>query len=107
MHICIISGSARANNNTHRVSLAIDKLLGQNHQIEIIDFKEFDIPSLAQAGLNPLNLSAFQQKLIDSLFKAEIIIMVSPEYNWSATPEILNMLNLVPNKPFEQIFNIN
>jgi chromate reductase len=105
MQICIISGSARANNNTHRVSLAIELLLKENHEISVIDFKEFDIPSLAQGGLKPNSLTPFQQNLIDSLFKAEVVIMVSPEYNWSATPEILNMLNLVPNKPFDQIFN--
>ncbi len=105
MQICIISGSARANNNTHRVSLAIELLLKANHEISVIDFKEFDIPSLAQGGLKTNALTPFQQNLIDSLFKAEVVIMVSPEYNWSATPEILNMLNLVPNKPFDQIFN--
>ncbi len=105
MQICIISGSARANNNTHRVSLAIELLLNANHEISVIDFKEFDIPSLAQGGLKTNALTPFQQNLIDSLFKAEVVIMVSPEYNWSATPEILNMLNLVPNKPFDQIFN--
>ncbi len=105
MQICIISGSARANNNTHRVSLAIELLLKANHEISVIDFKEFDIPSLAQGGLKTNALTPFQQNLIDSLFKAEVVIMISPEYNWSATPEILNMLNLVPNKPFDQIFN--
>ncbi len=105
MQICIISGSARANNNTHRVSLAIELLLKANHEISVIDFKEFDIPSLAQGGLKTNALTQFQQNLIDSLFKAEVVVMVSPEYNWSATPEILNMLNLVPNKPFDQIFN--
>ncbi len=105
MQICIISGSARANNNTHRVSLAIELLLKANHEISVIDFKEFDIPSLAQGGLKTNALTPFQQNLIDSLFKAEVVMMVSPEYNWSATPEILNMLNLVPNKPFDQIFN--
>lgn len=105
MQICIISGSARANNNTHRVSLAIELLLKANHEVSVIDFKEFDIPSLAQGGLKTNALTPFQQNLIDSLFKAEVVIMVSPEYNWSATPEILNMLNLVPNKPFDQIFN--
>lgn len=105
MNICIISGSARANNNTHRVSLAIEKRLNQQHEVAVIDFKEYDIPSLAQGGLKPNSLSSFQQNLIESLGHAQVVIMVSPEYNWSATPEIINMLNLIPNKPFDQILN--
>ncbi|MFY8021262.1 MAG: NAD(P)H-dependent oxidoreductase [Bacteroidia bacterium] len=105
MEICIISGSARANNNTHRVSLAIEKLLSKLHTVNVIDFKEYDIPSLAQGGMKMSALSSFQESLIHALQKSQVVIMVSPEYNWSATPEILNMLNLVPNKPFDQILN--
>lgn len=105
MEICIISGSARANNNTHRVSLAIEKLLKQEHSVTVIDFKEYDIPSLAQGGLKVNALSKFQDSLIQALQKAQVVLMVSPEYNWSATPEILNMLNLIPNKPFDLILN--
>jgi chromate reductase len=105
MRICIISGSARTNNNTIRVAKAIQQVLQAEHQVEIIDFIQYDIPLMAQGGLNANNLSAFQQKLVQAMDEAHVIIMISPEYNWSTTPEILNMLHLLPNKPLEHLFN--
>lgn len=105
MRICLISGSARANNNTIRVAKAIMQLLEPNHIVSMIDFMEYDIPLLAQGGLNPNNLSIFQKNLIQKLEDAHIVILISPEYNWSTTPEILNMLQMLPNKPYENLFN--
>jgi chromate reductase len=105
MRICVISGSARLNNNTIRVAKAIQRLFEKEHVVEVIDFMEYDIPLIAQGGLNANTLSTFQQRLIKSMDEAHIIILISPEYNWSTTPEILNMLHLLPNKPFTQLFN--
>jgi chromate reductase, NAD(P)H dehydrogenase (quinone) len=105
MRIAIISGSARTNNNTLRVAKAIEKLMEVNHRTTVIDFQAYDIPLLAQGGLNPNDLSEFQKKLIKAVEEAHVVIMISPEYNWSTTPEILNMLHYLPNKPFQNIFN--
>jgi chromate reductase, NAD(P)H dehydrogenase (quinone) len=105
MRICVISGSARLNNNTIRVAKAIQRLFEREHVVEVIDFMEYDIPLIAQGGLNPNALSPFQLQLIKSMDEAHIIILISPEYNWSTTPEVLNMLHLLPNKPFTQLFN--
>ena len=105
MQIVLISGSARANNNTIRVAKALGRLGEQAHQIAIIDFINYDIPLLAQGGLNPQQLSSFQKNLIQKINDAHIVIFISPEYNWSTTPEILNMLHLLPMRPFENLFN--
>lgn len=104
MNIIIISGSARKENNTLRVAKAMEKYLGQSHQTHIIDFVEFDIPLMAQGGLNPNELTPFQENLIRQMELAHLVILVSPEYNWSTTPEILNMLHYLPNKPFQNLF---
>ncbi len=105
MRICVISGSARTNNNTIRVAKAIEHALQSEHQVVVIDFIHYDIPLIAQGGLNANNLSAFQQKLVKAMDEAHVVIMISPEYNWSTTPEILNMLHLLPNKPLAHLFN--
>ncbi len=104
MRIAIISGSARSNNNTIRVAFALERILGVAHAIKVIDFMQYDIPLLAQGGLKPETLSRFQQELIQAMDEAHIVIIISPEYNWSTTPEILNMLHLLPNKPFTSLF---
>jgi len=105
MRICIISGSARENNNSIRVALAIKNLLDNAHIVHIIDFKEYDIPLIAQGGLKKDALSSFQKNLIDKIAEAHIVIIISPEYNWSSTPELLNMFDLFAVRDFQQIFN--
>ena len=64
MKIGIISGSARANNNTLRVARAIEKMYASTHTVSVIDFMAYDIPLIAQGGLNLSALSDFQQRLI-------------------------------------------
>jgi chromate reductase len=105
MRICVISGSARSNNNTIRVAKAIARVFKAAHSVKVIDFIHYDIPLMAQGGLDAANLSSFQQELITAMDEAHVVIMISPEYNWSTTPEILNMLHLLPNKPLAHLFN--
>jgi chromate reductase len=105
MRIAIISGSARTNNNTIRVAKAIQRVLSSAHQVTIIDFIHYDIPLMAQGGMNAAALTPFQSGLIQAIDEAHVVVMISPEYNWSTTPEILNMLHYLPNKPFQDLFN--
>jgi chromate reductase len=105
MKIGIISGSARANNNTLRVARAIEKVYASTHTVSVIDFMAYDIPLIAQGGLNLNALSDFQQRLIQTMEEAQILIIISPEYNWSTTPEILNMLHLLPSSSSSNLFN--
>ena len=105
MNICILSGSARPNNNTVRAGKALKKLIEPSHQVKLIDFVTYDLPMLGQAGMNPNNLSIFQKELFQSMEEAHIVFILSPEYNWSTTPELLNLLNYLPNKPFQHLLN--
>lgn len=106
MKIAIISGSARKENNTLRVGKAIAHLLeNAGHQTHIIDFVNYDIPLMAQGGLKADALTTFQKELIEVMDEANVHIIISPEYNWSTTPEILNMLHYLPNKPFQHLFS--
>lgn len=105
MRILLISGSARANNNTIRVAKALQKEFAKVHEAKIIDFVAFDIPLMAQGGLKADSLTPFQTELIDEFNLANVIVIISPEYNWSTTPEILNMLHYLPARPFEHLFD--
>jgi chromate reductase len=102
MNICIISGSARENNNTIRVAKAIQQQLSTHH-VSLVDFQQYDIPLINQGKLD--SLSAFQQYLHDSMLGAHLVILISPEYNWSTTPEILNFLHRFGDKNFAPVFN--
>lgn len=105
MNIAIISGSARANNNTLRVAKAIQlQLTNLNYQSNIIDFTFYDLPLINQGKIDINNWSEFQENLISKWQNADLIITISPEYNWSATPELLNMYNAIGVKEYLDLF---
>lgn len=106
MNISIISGSARSNNNTIRVGYALKKIFEQaGHQTSLVDFMQYDIPLINQGELDPDELSTFQQSLVTSMENADLCIIITPEYNWSTTPEILNFLHRFGDKKFASIFD--
>jgi len=106
MNITIISGSARANNNTLRVAKALqNKIELLNHTVSIVDFTDYDLPLINQGKINQASLSNFQNSLIQNWRNANLVITISPEYNWSSTPELLNMYNAVGTNDFIDLFN--
>jgi chromate reductase len=100
MKIAIVSGSARENNNTIRAAFALEKLLKQAHEVQVINFAQYDIPFLSQGGFKPGVLSDFQKQVISAFEHSHLIIFVTPEYNWSTTPELLNLLHCMSFPPF-------
>jgi chromate reductase len=105
MNICIISGSARLNNNTIRVGKALQHLLSKEHQVSLVDFQQYDIPLITQGEVSINNLNTFQEGLVTAMSNAHIVLIISPEYNWSTTPEILNMLHRFGDKSFKHLFD--
>jgi chromate reductase len=106
MNIAIISGSARANNNTLRVAKAIKLYFEKNlHNADIVDFTNYDLPLINQGNIYSQNLSSFQNELITKWRNADLVITISPEYNWSSTPELLNMYNALGVRDFIDLFN--
>lgn len=106
MNVAIISGSARANNNTLRVAKAIQLHLSNlNHLSSVVDFTFYDLPLINQGKVDQNNLTTFQENLITSWRNADLVITISPEYNWSVTPELLNMYNAIGVKDFIDLFN--
>lgn len=104
MNVCIISGSARQDNNTFRVGKAIQRL-HQNDQTELIDFKEYDIPLVAQSDRDQDLSNPFQQRLARAMKESQVIYIITPEYNWSITPEILNWLHRWGDKQYRGLFD--
>jgi chromate reductase len=106
MNISILSGSARSQNNTYRVALALQKQFDEyGHDTTLVDFTYYDLPLIHQGDINPQALTLFQQNLISSIEQANLCIIVTPEYNWTTTPEILNMVHRLADKNFKHIFN--
>jgi chromate reductase len=105
MNIAILSGSARADNNTLRVGKAIqNRLIELDHDTSLVDFREYDIPLINQGVISQELFTPFQQHLARAMQAADTIILITPEYNWSTTPEILNFLHRFGERSLSPLF---
>lgn len=102
MNIGVISGSSRPNNNTLRVAKAIAALA---ENVEIVDFQNFDIPSFAKGAMVPGEETIFQKDLIRVIDEADLLFVLTPEYNWFPTAEIIQMLHVLGNDTYKHIFD--
>ena len=102
MNITIISGSARLDNNTLRVARAIAKIAGG---ADIIDFSAYDLPNANEDGLSLNNLTSFQKELVEGIDRADLLIVLTPEYNWFPSAEIINMVHQLASREFAHIFD--
>jgi chromate reductase len=102
MKVCILSGSARKNNNTLRVSKALFKQFSES---VIVDYQKYDLPNFNQGGFPKNNQTEFQAKLIDSIEKSDLLFVVTPEYNWFPTAEIINTIHQLAQNDYAHIFD--
>lgn len=106
MNISILSGSARALNNTIRVGKALElRLQEAGHTTTLVDFQYYDLPLMNQGPIDEKNLTPFQHQLANSMRNADVVMLITPEYNWSTTPEILNFLHRMSDLRFRDLFN--
>lgn len=103
MKVGIISGSARKGNNTLRVAKAIQKEL--NNGI-IVDFQEYDLPNFAEGWVAPDSETSFQQHLIKTIDEANLLIVLTPEYNWFPSAEVINMIHQLAGANYKHILII-
>lgn len=106
MNIAILSGSARAKNNTIRVGKAIQmRMSALGHTTSLIDFQQYDIPLINQGPVDEVVFTPFQHELANAMNAAQTIVIITPEYNWSTTPEILNFLHRLGDRKFKHLFD--
>lgn len=107
MHIAIIATSPRKDSNSLRFAKYIEKALNANDQtkISIVDFHDYDIPSVGRGIIDKNNLSAFQNTLIQSWDQADLIFLVMPEYNWTVSGDLINALHQLGSRDFMHLFN--
>lgn len=107
MRIEIISGSPRQNSITHRVALALEKILKQRteHEIGIINIKNLEL-SPVQAIFTSIEDTPEQHKdLARRIFTTNAFILVTPEYNGSYSTAMKNLLDHFP-KQYRKVFGI-
>ncbi len=100
MNIEIISGSPRENSITHRVAIFLKNFLTEhtNHQVNILDVKEWDLPMLQNVFVSVDATPEDYKPLSKRMFDAKAFILVTPEYNGSYTPAMKNLLDHYPKQ---------
>ncbi len=101
--VAILSGSARKHSNTLRVANAIKHHIleeAPEEQVKIIDFNGFDIPSINQGFVNADALTRWQAELFEAMSEASLIFILTPEYNWFPSAEIIQMIHTFGDTPF-------
>jgi chromate reductase, NAD(P)H dehydrogenase (quinone) len=106
MKAAILSGSSRSTNNTLRVAKAIEQALIQKGiTTDIVDFRSYDMPFFNGEDVNPETLTEFQKNLVSTWNEADIVYVVSPEYNWFPSAELVNMVHQLGNPSFSHLFD--
>lgn len=105
MNVSILSGSSRPNNNSIRIAKAIEskcKILKAD--TSLVDFKNYDLPFFNQGNVKKDNMSSFQEHLYTSMADADLVVIVTPEYNWLPSSELINMIDQYGVSEFRDIF---
>jgi len=105
MKTVILSGSSRESNNTVRLAYAMrKKLVSAGHGCEIVDFRHYDIPFPNKGSLNEDGSSEFQKHMLTSMEESQMVITLSPEYNWFPSAELVNTIHQLGTKKFQHLF---
>ncbi len=105
--VTIISGSSRKNSNTLRAANAV-RLCAEQYtgsQVDLVSFEDYDIPFMNQGSVDRNNLTDFQQRLVDSWAQADMVFIITPEYNWFPSAELVNMLHQIGDVEFRNLFD--
>lgn len=105
MKIEIISGSARKESITLRVALALEKWLKEQtgHETGLIDCSEFRLPALQEVFTSVDNTPEEYKSIAKRIFESDGLILVTPEYNGSFSPELKNLLDHFPKQHHKPI----
>jgi chromate reductase, NAD(P)H dehydrogenase (quinone) len=108
MQVCIISTSPRKGSNSLRFSNYIGQIIENqgNNNVSIVSFEDSDIPFFGHGQtVDKNNPTPFQAQLLNAWAAADLVFVVTPEYNWMPSPEFVNALNILGGKDFAHLFH--
>lgn len=106
MKVTILSGTSRSGNNTIRVARALERLHQEKgHETHIVDFRNYDLPFFNGDPIDEENPTVFQKELLSNWEDADLVYILSPEYNWLISPELANMTNHFSDKHHAPLYN--
>ncbi len=105
--ITILSGSPRKNSNTLRVANALKHMIEGNYEetVNIVDFYGFDIPSANAGTVSIDTLSPWQLSMFESMSASGLVFVLTPEYNWFPSAEIIQTIHAMGGAQFAAMWN--
>ncbi|OLY92974.1 NAD(P)H-dependent FMN reductase [Cnuella takakiae] len=100
MKIEIISGSPRANSNSHRVALFLQQQISQQSDAEVglVDLREHHLPPMQDVFRTAADAPEHLRPLAERFFAADAFVIVTPEYNGSYSPAMQNLFDHFPKQ---------
>lgn len=101
-HFVAISGSLRKGSYNTMVLQTLQKIAPKHISIEQLSIKEVPFYNF---DLHEKKFPAHVEKLNDAIKKADAVIFVTPEYNYSVPGVLKNTIDIIsrsPKKPFDQ-----
>lgn len=105
MNIQIQSGSPQKNSQSLRVAKAIHNSVSTEHTSSIVDFNNYDIPFINAGSVKKSAFTPFQKQLIEGWDAADLVFVISPEYNWFPSAEIINTIHQLGSRDFKHLFD--
>ena len=101
MNIEIVSGSTRQESITLRAAKYLQRHLtsfAPQHEIGLIDLREHPLPFMEKVFTTPEAAPLEIQPLAARMQQADAFVLVSPEYNGTMSPALINWFNHFPKQ---------
>lgn len=107
--IAILAGSSRENSKTAMVGRAVRRICMAHGvdaaEILMPDFSTYDIPFHNAGEITKDMLTPFQYSVYEAMAKARLIFILTPEYNWFPSAEIINLINQFGSRKFNECWD--
>jgi NAD(P)H-dependent FMN reductase len=101
MNIEIVSGSARQESITLRAAKYLQAHLSEvasQHNFGLIDLKEHPLPFIDKVYFTPAHAPENIRPQAERMFAADAFILVTPEYNGTVAPSLVNWFGHFPKQ---------
>lgn len=102
MHIAILSSSTRIDRLSHRVALALEKVIAAQgqHTVEILDLAAYQFPVMEEVLHRHPNPPAGLEAFAEAIRRSDAHLFLSPEYNGSFTSALKNAVDYLKEQEF-------
>ncbi len=104
--VLLICASPRPGSNSSKTTEYLRGIISaKGHQVDVKTFLGLEIRSIGAGYIQPAEVTAFQQAILDAIIKADHVIWVVPEYNRNMPAEMIAFLEHFGNKTYPALWN--